>query len=205
MDFFSRTYSTEEADFISHLFGSFSTKLPNVSTFQDSSAFWPHHDKLSTSNKTNANMQPIFSQENSCNDGDNVIFPTSSGESYLSISSQKGGVSVIPFIPAAEDNNISSNARKHSSDEVDVCPHELEKAKISKSQKLVSKVNTDRVDHDVTRLNGKKRASNGLAIDSQSVYAKKRRERINESSKSSSDDLWMYAPIAYNGLDLGSM
>ncbi|KAI3786277.1 hypothetical protein L1987_39840 [Smallanthus sonchifolius] len=220
MDFFSGTYSTEEADFMSLLFGSFSTKLPNVSTFQDSSAFWPHHDELSTSNKTNANLQPIFSQENSCTDGDNVIFPTSSGESYLSIScssgSQKGGVSVIPFTPAAEYNNMSANARKHSFDEVDV-HMSWKKPKRSKCQKLVSKVNTDGVDRDVARLNtnGKRRASPGSAIDSQSAYAKKRRERINERLRIlqnlvpngtkllSSDDLWMYAPIAYNGLDLG--
>ncbi|KAI3824297.1 hypothetical protein L1987_05751 [Smallanthus sonchifolius] len=42
------------------------------------------------------------------------------------------------------------------------------KPKLSKGQKLVSKVNMDGVDHDVARLNtnGKKRASNGSTIDS---------------------------------------
>ncbi|XP_042449089.1 transcription factor bHLH139-like [Zingiber officinale] len=85
--------------------------------------------------------------------------------------------------------------------------------------------------------NGKKRAGRGAATDPQSLYARKRRERINERLKTlqnlvpngtkvdistmleeavqyvkflqlqikllSSDDLWMYAPIAYNGMNLG--
>ncbi|KAK7283257.1 hypothetical protein RIF29_12662 [Crotalaria pallida] len=85
--------------------------------------------------------------------------------------------------------------------------------------------------------NGKTRASRGSATDPQSLYARKRRERINERLRIlqnlvpngtkvdistmleeairyvkflqlqikllSSDDLWMYAPITYNGLDIG--
>ncbi|KAI4337043.1 hypothetical protein L6164_015501 [Bauhinia variegata] len=85
-------------------------------------------------------------------------------------------------------------------------------------------------------LNGKTRASRGSATDPQSLYARKRRERINERLRIlqnlvpngtkvdistmleeavhyvkfmqlqikllSSDDLWMYAPIAYNGIDI---
>ncbi|XP_015892614.3 transcription factor bHLH84 [Ziziphus jujuba] len=84
---------------------------------------------------------------------------------------------------------------------------------------------------------GKTRARRGSATDPQSLYARKRRERINERLKIlqnlvpngtkvdistmleeavqyvkflqlqikllSSDDLWMYAPIAYNGKDIG--
>ncbi|KAF7830554.1 transcription factor bHLH85-like [Senna tora] len=86
-------------------------------------------------------------------------------------------------------------------------------------------------------LNGKTRASRGSATDPQSLYARKRRERINERLRIlqnlvpngtkvdistmleeavhyvkflqlqikllSSDDMWMYAPIAYNGVDIG--
>ncbi|KAI3744602.1 hypothetical protein L1987_57688 [Smallanthus sonchifolius] len=54
---------------------------------------------------------------------------------------------------------MSSNVRKHSCDEVDV-HMSWKKPKLSKSQKLVSKVNMDGVDHDDARLNtnGKKRA-----------------------------------------------
>lgn len=85
--------------------------------------------------------------------------------------------------------------------------------------------------------NGKTRASRGSATDPQSLYARRRRERINERLRIlqklvpngtkvdlstmleeavqyvkflqlqikllSSDDLWMYAPIAYNGMDIG--
>ncbi|KAK1555571.1 hypothetical protein Q3G72_028344 [Acer saccharum] len=85
-------------------------------------------------------------------------------------------------------------------------------------------------------INGKARASRGSATDPQSLYARKRRERINERLKTlqhlvpngtkvdistmleeavhyvkfmqlqikllSSDDMWMYAPIAYNGYDV---
>nr|XP_016435055.1 PREDICTED: transcription factor bHLH139-like [Nicotiana tabacum] len=90
------------------------------------------------------------------------------------------------------------------------------------------------VSHMLTR---KTRASRGSATDPQSLYARKRRERINERLRTlqtlipngtkvdistmleeavqyvkflqlqikllSSDDLWMYSPIAYNGMDLG--
>ncbi|KAL8244316.1 hypothetical protein R6Q59_010574 [Mikania micrantha] len=85
--------------------------------------------------------------------------------------------------------------------------------------------------------NWKTRASRGAATDPQSLYARKRRERINERLKVlqnlvpngtkvdistmleeavqyvkflqlqikllSSDEMWMYAPIAYNGMDMG--
>ncbi|PON90547.1 Basic helix-loop-helix transcription factor [Trema orientale] len=86
-------------------------------------------------------------------------------------------------------------------------------------------------------LSGKARATRGSATDPQSVYARKRREKINERLRIlqnlvpngtkvdistmleeavqyvkflqlqikllSSDDLWMYAPLAYNGMDMG--
>ncbi|KAM0937423.1 putative transcription factor bHLH family [Dioscorea sansibarensis] len=92
-------------------------------------------------------------------------------------------------------------------------------------------------DSEALNLNGKTRASRGSATDPQSLYARKRRERINERLRIlqnlvpngtkvdistmleeavqyvkflqlqikllSSDDMWMYAPIAYNGMDIG--
>ncbi|ESW15109.1 hypothetical protein PHAVU_007G045000 [Phaseolus vulgaris] len=93
-------------------------------------------------------------------------------------------------------------------------------------------------DSTYLKLKGKKStASRGSATDPQSVYARRRRERINERLKIlqnlvpngtkvdistmleeavqyvkflqlqikllSSDDLWMYAPIAYNGMNIG--
>ncbi|CAL0300376.1 unnamed protein product [Lupinus luteus] len=87
------------------------------------------------------------------------------------------------------------------------------------------------------KSNSKSRCSRGSATDPQSIYARRRRERINERLKIlqtlvpngtkvdistmleeaveyvkflqlqikllSSDDLWMYAPIAYNGMNIG--
>ncbi|MCD7446577.1 hypothetical protein HAX54_010769 [Datura stramonium] len=84
---------------------------------------------------------------------------------------------------------------------------------------------------------GKSRASRGAATDPQSLYARRRRERINERLRIlqnlvpngtkvdistmleeavtyvkflqlqikllSSDELWMYAPLAYHGMDIG--
>ncbi|CAK9312520.1 unnamed protein product [Citrullus colocynthis] len=86
-------------------------------------------------------------------------------------------------------------------------------------------------------FNRKSRASRGSATDPQSLYARKRRERINERLRIlqklvpngtkvdistmleeavhyvkflqlqikllSSDEMWMFAPLAYNGIDLG--
>ncbi|KAG4953587.1 hypothetical protein AAZX31_14G085700 [Glycine max] len=95
----------------------------------------------------------------------------------------------------------------------------------------------DNISKSALNSNGKTRASRGSATDPQSLYARKRRERINERLRIlqnlvpngtkvdistmleeavnyvkflqlqikllSSDDLWMYAPLAYNGLDIG--
>ncbi|KAI3767503.1 hypothetical protein L2E82_17663 [Cichorium intybus] len=90
---------------------------------------------------------------------------------------------------------------------------------------------------EAMNLTPKTKASRGTATDPQSIYARKRRERINERLRIlqnlvpngtkvdmstmleeavqyvkflqvqikllSSDDMWMYAPIAYNGMDMG--
>ncbi|KAL5100883.1 hypothetical protein RYX36_005210 [Vicia faba] len=92
-------------------------------------------------------------------------------------------------------------------------------------------------DSTAMKLSGKSRSSRGPATDPQSLYARKRRERINERLRIlqnlvpngtkvdistmleeavqyvkflqlqikllSSDDLWMYSPIAYNGMNIG--
>ncbi|RLN17195.1 hypothetical protein C2845_PM02G07490 [Panicum miliaceum] len=67
----------------------------------------------------------------------------------------------------------------------------------------------------VANLNAKAQADRRSATESQSLYAKKRRERINERLRIlqnlvpngtkllSSDEMWMYAPIAYNGMNIG--
>ncbi|XP_050214093.1 transcription factor bHLH84-like [Mercurialis annua] len=97
--------------------------------------------------------------------------------------------------------------------------------------------NEDSKVSEALNCSGKARAGRGSATDPQSLYARKRRERINERLRVlqnlvpngtkvdistmleeavqyvkflqvqikllSSDDLWMYAPIAYNGMDIG--
>ncbi|KAG6402551.1 hypothetical protein SASPL_134747 [Salvia splendens] len=93
------------------------------------------------------------------------------------------------------------------------------------------------INEEIKNSNTKARASRGSATDPQSLYARKRRERINERLKIlqnlvpngtkvdistmleeavqyvkflqlqikllSSDNMWMYAPLAYNGTDIG--
>ncbi|KAK6143636.1 hypothetical protein DH2020_023984 [Rehmannia glutinosa] len=93
------------------------------------------------------------------------------------------------------------------------------------------------VTNSTSSSKAKTRATRGSATDPQSLYARKRRERINERLRIlqslvpngtkvdistmleeavqyvkflqlqikllSSDDTWMYAPLAYNGMDLG--
>ncbi|OMO73872.1 hypothetical protein CCACVL1_17085 [Corchorus capsularis] len=105
------------------------------------------------------------------------------------------------------------------------------------SQDLNGGVSSSSKGQSALNSNGKTRASRGAATDPQSLYARKRRERINERLRIlqnlvpngtkvdistmleeaveyvkflqlqikllSSDDLWMYAPIAYNGMDIG--
>ncbi|KAK8988831.1 hypothetical protein V6N11_030205 [Hibiscus sabdariffa] len=102
--------------------------------------------------------------------------------------------------------------------------------------KWVALTTSDSKESQALNLNGKRRASRGSATDPQSLYARKRRERINERLRTlqnlvpngtkvdistmledavhyvkflqlqikllSSDELWMYAPIAYNGVDV---
>ncbi|PWA53644.1 basic helix-loop-helix (bHLH) DNA-binding superfamily protein [Artemisia annua] len=247
-NFFSGINSNEEADFMSNLFSNFSTKVSNVSTYQDASAFWPHHEQamntdeanevsVSISDNTHATM-PLLFQEDSYPESNSIFFPTSSGESsYLSVSCSRSirkGNSDAP----SEYNNLSPNTRKHSCDEADVHHTSWKKPKISRSQST-NTLDSDNDSKNVAMLNtnGKKRASSGSAVDSQSAYAKKRREKINERLRIlqnlvpngtkvdistmleeavqyvkflklqikllSSDDMWMYAPIAYNGMDLG--
>ncbi|KAK1405640.1 Basic helix-loop-helix transcription factor [Heracleum sosnowskyi] len=96
---------------------------------------------------------------------------------------------------------------------------------------------SDTKDSAALNSSGKARAGRGAATDPQSLYARKRRERINERLRTlqhlvpngtkvdistmleeavqyvkflqlqikllSSDETWMYAPIAYNGMDMG--
>ncbi|KAL1540333.1 transcription factor RSL3-like [Salvia divinorum] len=100
-----------------------------------------------------------------------------------------------------------------------------------------SNASQELINEEIKNSNTKARASRGSATDPQSLYARKRRERINERLKIlqtlvpngtkvdistmleeavqyvkflqlqikllSSDNMWMYAPLAYNGTDIG--
>ncbi|KAL2505808.1 Transcription factor bHLH [Abeliophyllum distichum] len=128
-----------------------------------------------------------------------------------------------------EETNGGENGRSYSNySSEDDCngSQELNGGEISESKGSAS-----------LNSNGKARASRGSATDPQSLYARRRRERINERLRIlqnlvpngtkvdistmleeavnyvkflqlqikllSSDDMWMYAPIAYNGMDMG--
>ncbi|RZC66364.1 hypothetical protein C5167_010058 [Papaver somniferum] len=131
-----------------------------------------------------------------------------------------------------EEEETDAGLNKHSSscsgsEDESNAPQEPNGGSVSKTSKKSGALN----------LSGKTRASRGSATDPQSLYARKRRERINERLRIlqnlvpngtkvdistmleeaveyvkflqlqikllSSDDLWMYAPIAYNGMDIG--
>ncbi|KAF8410210.1 hypothetical protein HHK36_002732 [Tetracentron sinense] len=136
-----------------------------------------------------------------------------------------------------EENNGGQNRLSSNSD----CSEDDSNA----SLELNTGVTSSSKGSAALNLNEKTRASRGSATDPQSLYARKRRERINERLRIlqnlvpngtkagtvlhdtvdistmleeavqyvkflqlqikllSSDDLWMYAPIAFNGLDLG--
>ncbi|EEF52293.1 transcription factor, putative [Ricinus communis] len=124
----------------------------------------------------------------------------------------------------AEDRNAGPEGQSSSS----CCSGEDNASQDSNGDSKVS---------EALNSKGKARAGRGSATDPQSLYARKRRERINERLRIlqnlvpngtkvdistmleeavqyvkflqlqikllSSDDLWMYAPIAYNGMDIG--
>ncbi|XVF44991.1 hypothetical protein PTKIN_Ptkin02bG0169700 [Pterospermum kingtungense] len=130
-----------------------------------------------------------------------------------------------------EDGNAGLNGQTSAS-----CSSEDDS---NASQDLNGGVTSSSKGEAAVNLNGKTRASRGAATDPQSLYARKRRERINERLRIlqnlvpngtkvdistmleeavqyvkflqlqikllSSDDLWMYAPIAYNGMDINGL
>lgn len=133
---------------------------------------------------------------------------------------------MAPTVNAEEETGHTTQHCNNSEDESNDF-EEINQVDESESHKSVSITST-----------GKKRASRGAATDPQSLYARRRRMRINERLKIlqslvpngtkvdistmleeafhyvkfmqlqirllSSDELWMYAPLAYNGLDVGA-
>ncbi|XP_058224051.1 transcription factor RSL3 [Rhododendron vialii] len=143
------------------------------------------------------------------------------------VTSKKNQKLSLNGIGEEENINVATNRSGcFSSEEDSVVSQELNGEETSES-KSISALDSD----------GKTRAGRGAATDPQSLYARKRRERINERLRTlqslvpngtkvdistmleeavqyvkflqlqikilSSDELWMYAPIAYNGMDTG--
>ncbi|KAL0368949.1 UNVERIFIED_CONTAM: Transcription factor [Sesamum calycinum] len=122
-----------------------------------------------------------------------------------------------------EENNVGGNGQSSST---------------CSSEEDCSNASQELNESKPSASNGKAKVTRGAATDPQSLYARRRRERINERLRIlqnlvpngtkvdistmleeavhyvkflqlqikllSSDDLWMYAPIAYNGWTLGS-
>ncbi|KAI4993155.1 hypothetical protein ZWY2020_007468 [Hordeum vulgare] len=129
----------------------------------------------------------------------------------------------------ANNNNVPSSSNYLSDEE-----GSLEMTSCSNMSSASKKTSSSRGDHGG---GAKARAGRGAATDPQSLYARKRREKINERLKVlqhlipngtkvdistmleeavhyikfmqlqikllSSDDMWMFAPIAYNGFNVG--
>lgn len=145
------------------------------------------------------------------------------------VTSKKNQKLILNGIISEEENiNVMTNGSGCCSSEEDsVVSHQELNGEETSESKSISALDSD----------GKTRAGRGAATDPQSLYARKRRERINERLRIlqslvpngtkvdistmleeavqyvkflqlqikilSSDELWMYAPIAYNGMDTG--
>ncbi|CAI9763055.1 unnamed protein product [Fraxinus pennsylvanica] len=106
-----------------------------------------------------------------------------------------------------EETNGGENGRSSSS-----CSSEND---CIVSQELNGGENSESKGSATVNSNGKARASRGSATDPQSLYARVDISTMLEEAVHyvkflqlqikllSSDDMWMYAPIAYNGMDIG--
>ncbi|XP_076954776.1 transcription factor bHLH139-like [Bidens hawaiensis] len=229
---FSGVNVAEEANFMAQLLNNFSSPNDSLNT----STFCPHEELIMNTNEVDETS--VYLSD------DTKINPHCLSQDYISCDLSE---------------LLSASSRKRSCSMADV-DENREKIKCRKSQKLGYKSNEDEGDHDADfgqiikiygsdgecnqdssisskTSKGKTKANRGSATDPQSVYARKRRERINEWLRIlqklvpngtkvdistmldeavnyvkflqlqikllSSDDLWMYAPIAYNGMDIG--
>ncbi|KAI4375055.1 hypothetical protein MLD38_012969 [Melastoma candidum] len=136
-----------------------------------------------------------------------------------------------------KNNGDGENPRREGQSPITSCSSEedVNSQQLSASDDLNPKASSSANNNVVAGV--KPRAGRGAATDPQSLYARKRRERINERLKIlqnlipngtkvdistmleeavhyvkflqvqikllSSDEMWMYAPIAYNGKDIG--
>ncbi|PWA88979.1 Myc-type, basic helix-loop-helix (bHLH) domain-containing protein [Artemisia annua] len=208
-----------------------------------------------------------LSQDHNSSDDSSLLFSNSSGTGYPLIDPMReGSDNLVPKKSKYDKSVASSRKRSASMSDVHENKEKIKCRKIQKLVSEIYEVETEgevvvgqtmkvyASDDDsnwshessisprpeaalITNSNGKTKASRGSATDPQSVYARKRRERINERLRIlqklvpngtkvnigtmleeavqyvkflqlqikllSSDDMWMYAPIAYNGMDIG--
>ncbi|KAM7265102.1 hypothetical protein ACFE04_002785 [Oxalis oulophora] len=241
----------ENVDFMADLLNSFPPshdhhqKLPflqeSIMNINEGSNWFGHVDNV-------INL-PFLSQDSDVDDHSIPLVVSSNDSSLMSIDlsmKDRTREHSLPVQAQREDGSID-NPKKRSRAQVHV-----EKNKRTKKMNNTKEDGNDSVDDNQAlrncssdddsnnsskdvQANGKTRVSKGSSSDSQSIYARKRRERINERLKVlqnivpngtkvdistmleeavqyvkflqlqikmlSSDDQWMYAPLAYNGMN----
>ncbi|XVE70185.1 hypothetical protein DITRI_Ditri10aG0052200 [Diplodiscus trichospermus] len=171
-------------------------------------------------------------------EGDKIISSNSSENTKKRTRVSKDARKVHKNVQHSKKNSkINSNGNEIGSDGQSSSTCSSEADNVSQDTNGNGVATSDSKPSHALNVNGKTRASRGTATDPQSLYARKRRERINERLRIlqnlvpngtkvdistmleeavhyvrflqlqikllSSDDLWMYAPIAYNGIDIG--
>ncbi|KAI3803749.1 hypothetical protein L1987_31911 [Smallanthus sonchifolius] len=235
---FSGVNVSEEANFMAQLLNDFT--LPNDST--NASTFWPYQEL--TVNLNEVDETSIYLLGNTTSNPHCVSQLAEDDD--LSASSRKRSCSMADVLENREKIKCRKSEKLVSKSNEDEADHDAVFGQIMKiygsdgesNWSHESSVSSKRPKGAVNpNSNGKTKASRGSATDPQSVYARKRRERINERLRIlqklvpngtkvdistmleeavqyvkflqlqikllSSDDLWMYAPIAYNGMDIG--
>ncbi|CAK8573844.1 unnamed protein product [Lathyrus sativus] len=234
-DFLSGQFTAEEADFMTHFLGG----NTNYSYFPANSA----NIFSTTTNIDSLGEDAKFSPQYLDDSFSNQI-------SYECIDLEWSGLEPGNLVPAL--GNSLQAKREHEMNFVSESPSGEDRTKNMENPAKRFRSSNDSMElndgtcpsispkeHEVSNANlcRKSRARNGPATDSQSIYARRRRERINERLRIlqtlvpngtkvdistmleeavqyvkflqlqikilSSDDTWMYAPIAYNGINIG--
>ncbi|KAL9330638.1 hypothetical protein ACSQ67_000248 [Phaseolus vulgaris] len=217
-------------------FAPFAPSLPNIATEESVKLY----EDLASDRLENSE----------CNQMEPIVFPTkrkidvpADGKINNRSENHKKKPRVSKDVQGCMKNKWSKKNQKHDSNREDAEETNAGSDGQSSSSNISEDDNKENVggatseSKSVLNSNGKTRASRGSATDPQSLYARKRRERINERLRIlqnlvpngtkvdistmleeavnyvkflqlqikllSSDDLWMYAPLAYNGLDIG--
>ncbi|CAL5209831.1 unnamed protein product [Lathyrus oleraceus] len=245
-DSLSGQYTAEEADFMTQFLGGNYSCFPSNANFmcfpQGSSSSTDHSDDIFST--VTASNGPYLCDPATHIDSLSMFFsPQYLDDSLIKQINYEGidherSCLEPGKLAHAPDNNLQAK-REHEMmfvSEEDRTENMENPAKRFRSSNASMELNEGTC-HEVSNLCRKSRARNGPATDSQSIYARRRRERINERLRIlqtlvpngtkvdistmleeavqyvkflqlqikvlSSDDMWMYAPIAYNGINIG--